>query len=113
MDSQFYRKTISGTGVKEKLLALAKNKRFLVRFIAAAIVATVVLFGDHGIVQRLRLSYQKSELEAKIIAAEQESKRLQAESRALDGDRRAIEKVAREKHNMIREGETVYKVNKK
>jgi cell division protein FtsB len=113
MDSQFYRKTISGTGVKEKLSALAKNKRFVVRFIAAAIVAGVVLFGDHGVIQRIQLSQRKSDLQAKIVEAELESKRLQAVSRALDGDAKAIEKVAREKHGMIREGEIVYKVNRK
>jgi cell division protein FtsB len=113
MDSQFYRKTISGTGVKEKLILLAKNKRFVLRFIAASIVGGVILFGDHGIIQRIQLSQRKSELQAKIGAAEEESKRLQAESRALDGDAKAIEKVAREKHGMIREGETVYKVTRK
>jgi cell division protein FtsB len=31
--------------------------------------------------------------------------------RALEGDRKTIEKVAREKHGMIKEGEEVYKVS--
>jgi cell division protein FtsB len=61
----------------------------------------------------VRLQHQKSDLTTKIEQAEAESRRLQVESRALDGDAKAIEKAAREKHGMIREGETVYKVNKK
>jgi cell division protein FtsB len=113
MDSQFYRVDKSGVSVREKLIALIKNKRFVVRFVAGVIIAGVVLFGDHGIIQRIRLSYQKSDLQTKIVEAERESKRLQAQSRALDGDAKAIEKIAREKHGMIREGETVYKINKK
>jgi cell division protein FtsB len=48
-----------------------------------------------------------------IRSAEAENKRLQAESKALDGDKKVIEKVAREKYGMVREGETVYKVKKK
>ncbi len=52
------------------------------------------------------------ELEVKIREAEAETKRLRAESKALDGDLEAIEKVAREKHGMIRDGETVYKVDR-
>jgi cell division protein FtsB len=113
MDSKFFRKDSARGGFKSTLLALARSKRFMVRFVAGVIVGAVVFFGDHGIVQRIRLSYQKSDLQTKIAEAERESKRLQAQSRALDGDAKAIEKVAREKHGMIREGETVYKVNKK
>ena len=56
---------------------------------------------------------EKAELEAKIQQAMEETKQLQADSKALDGDKKAIEKVAREKYGMIREGETVYKVRKK
>ena len=48
----------------------------------------------------------------KVAEAEAEGKRLRAEIKALDGDRKAIEKVAREKHGMIHEGETVYKVKR-
>jgi cell division protein FtsB len=38
---------------------------------------------------------------------------LQAQSKALEGDRAAIEKVAREKYGMLKEGETVYRVHRK
>jgi cell division protein FtsB len=113
MDDQFYRKDKKPFDVKERALRLLRNKRFVVRFTLAAIVVSFVLFGNHGVVQRLRLQHQKSELADKVRDAEAETKHLQAESKALDGDAKAIEKAAREKHGMIREGETVYKVNKK
>ena len=85
----------------------------MVRLVLGSILLLYFLFGTHGIIQRVRLQHQKSELVSKIQDAEAESKKLQAESKALDGDPKAIEKVAREKHGMIREGETVYKVNRK
>jgi cell division protein FtsB len=113
MDSNFYRKRISSRGVKEQFIALTTNKGFIIRLIAVAIITGVVLLSDHGVIQRIRLSHRKSDLQTKISEAEQESKRLQARSRALDGDAAAIEKVAREQHGMIREGETVYKVTRK
>lgn len=113
MEGQFYRKQKSISDFKQKALKLFKSKRFVVRFVLGAIVAGVVLFGNHGVLQRVRLQHEKSELTQKLEQAELESKRLQAEVKALDGDRIAIEKAAREKHGMIREGETVYRVNKK
>ena len=113
MDSQFYRKAKSDFKAGNKIIALAKNKRFMVRFVVAAVIALYVLLGSHGVIQRVRLTMQKNDLQAKIAEAEKESQWLQAQSRALDGDAKAIEKVAREKHGMIREGETVYRVNKK
>jgi cell division protein FtsB len=113
MDSKFYRKDIHTSQFAKKILALLKNKRFVVRFVIASVVIIYVLFGSHGIIQRVRLTMQKNAMQEKILAAEKDTKRLQAESRALDGDAKAIEKVARERHGMIREGETVYKVNRK
>lgn len=113
MDSLFYRKDKKSFDFKERALKLLKNKRFILRFVLGSALVLYVTFGTHGVIQRIRLQHQKSELAAKISEAEAETKRLQAESKALDGDPKAIEKVAREKHGMIREGETVYKVNKK
>lgn len=113
MDSLFYRKSNRSSNVKAKLVRLLKNKRFMLRFIVGSAIALYALVGSHGILQRIRLQNQKAELVAKIQAAEKETKRLQSEAKALEGDPRAVEKVAREKYGMIREGETVYKVNRK
>lgn len=113
MDSLFYRKDKKSFGFKAKARSLLKNKRFMVRFVLVSIIVLYASLGSHGVIQRFRLQHQKSELTAKIQAAEAETQRLQAESKALEGDPKAIEKVAREKYGMIREGETVYTVNKK
>jgi len=113
MDGLFYRKEKKRSRVRDRIMKLLKNKRFMLRFGLAATLVLYGLFDSHGILTHLRLLHQRAELEEKIRQAEVEQKRLQAEVKALDGDPKAIEKVAREKYGMVREGETVYKINKK
>jgi len=110
-ESLYYRKSRPRFAFRPLLRKLLRNKRLLLALIVAVPLGGYVLFGNHGILQRINLQREKKELEAKIRTAEDETRTLQATSRALDGDKRAIEKVAREKHNMTREGERVYKVN--
>lgn len=113
MDNLFYRKDKKGIDLRGMLRKLLANKRMMLTLIIGVPVMLFVLFGSRGIVQRIKLQGQKTALEERVREAEAETKRLQATSRALDGDKKAIEKVAREKHGMIREGETVYKVRRK
>jgi cell division protein FtsB len=113
MNSLYYRREPGGGKLHAAAKKLFKNKRLLFGLILGIPLLFFIIFGNRGIVQRVRLQSQKTELEAKILQAEEETKKLQAESKALDGDKRTIEKVAREKYGMVRDGETVYKVNKK
>ncbi len=113
MDNLFYRKDRKGFTPGELLKKLLRNKRALLKFGIATALALFLLFGNHGVVQRFRLQSQKADMEQKLAVAAADSIRLRAESKALDGDAKAIEKVAREKYGMIREGETVYKVRRK
>jgi cell division protein FtsB len=113
MDNLFYRKDKKKFDVRAMLKKFAKNKRAMLGLVIGVPLVLFLLFGSHGIVQRIKLQNQKTELAAKIQQAEAETKQLQAESKALDGDKKAIEKVAREKYGMAREGETVYKVRQK
>jgi cell division protein FtsB len=113
MDSLYYRKEHGKLDPRTIVRNLLKNKRALFGLIVGIPLVLFLLFGSRGIVQRVKLQNQKTELETKIQKAEEETKTLQAESKALDGDKKTIEKVAREKYGMVREGETVYKVNKK
>ena len=76
----------------------------------AFVILLYVLFNNQGVLQRVRLEREKKEMLQKIGKAEQEQKQLQDQSKALDGDKKAVEKVAREKYGMVREGEKVYRV---
>lgn len=110
MDNLFYRKEKKRLGLREHISKLMKNKRLVVIVVLSVVFTLYAAFGTYGILTHLQLLRKKTQLEALIRREEEENRKLQAESRALDGDRKAIEKVARERHGMIREGETVYKV---
>ena len=86
------------------------NKKLSAILAAAFVILLYVLFNNQGVLQRVKLEREKKEMLQKIEKAEQEQKQLQDQSKALDGDKKAVEKVAREKYGMVREGEKVYRV---
>jgi len=110
MSADFLRKIKKKGDVRSLLAKLWSNKKLSGLLAAAFIILLYVLFNNQGVLQRIRLERQKKEMLQKIQQAEQEQKQLQDQSKALDGDKKAIEKVAREKYGMVREGEKVYKV---
>jgi cell division protein FtsB len=112
MDDLFYRRLTKRLSVGGLLKKAAKNKRLVLIVLVALPVLSYAVFGSRGVLQRIRLQQQKTELQVKIKEAEEETKRLQEQSNALDNDKKAIEKVAREQYGMARDGETVYKVNR-
>jgi cell division protein FtsB len=110
LDNLYYRKD-SPRGVAGWSKALMKNKRLLLALIVGVPLLIYVVFGHRGILQRLRLEREKTELEERIRMSQAEGKALEQQSKRLDSDPQTVEKVAREKHNMVREGDRVYKVN--
>jgi len=111
MENLFYRKKKSRWDLREPLRRLLRNKRLLLLIAIATPLVGYLLFGSRGIIQRIRLEHQKVEMEQRLRDAEADAERLKKESKALDNDRAAIERVAREKHGMVRPGETVYRTS--
>ncbi|HUI11798.1 MAG TPA: septum formation initiator family protein [Bacteroidota bacterium] len=110
MDNLFYRKRKGRPDLRALLRKLLRNRRLMLALVIAVPLAGVVIFGNHGILQRIRLERRKTELQEQIRSEESERKALEEESKKLDTDRAEIEKVAREKHHMARDGEQVYRV---
>lgn len=111
MENLFYRKKKSPWDPRELFRRLLRNNRLLLLIAIATPLVGYLLFGSRGIIQRLHLEHQKVEMEQRIHDAEADADRLKKESKALDNDRAAIERVAREKHGMVRPGETVYRTS--
>jgi cell division protein FtsB len=112
MDSLFFRKDRKPIDLRSVLRKALKNRRVVVALALGVPVMLFVLFGSRGVVQRLRLLHEKSVMETNVRTVEAKQRQLRAELKALDGDHAAIERVAREKHGMVREGETLYKVRR-
>src|SRR5262245_27324286 len=110
MDDQYYRK---GRPKFDVVGWLKKQLRKRNVFISLLIIVPAILFvtfSSRGIVKHLSLESEKDVVQKKVDQAVEEQQQLKELSKALDKDPKAIEKVAREKYGMIRDGETVYKV---
>ena len=110
MDNLFYRKNKGRPDLRALVRKMLRNRRLMLVLIISLPVAAFVVFGNHGILHRIRLQQEKTDLEMRIRAGEAQQKSLEQELKKLDSDKTEIEKVAREKHNMAREGEQVYRV---
>lgn len=112
MDNQFYRNIQPERFLKRIAKKAAKNKKRTLIIVLFFILLLYLLFDNKGILKRLSLESQHDEWIEKLKADSLESKRLKDQIKALEGDKKTIEKVAREKYGMKREGETVYQVKK-
>jgi cell division protein FtsB len=112
MEDQFYRNLQPERLFKKIAKSAAKNKRRTIILIAAFLLLLYLLFDNKGIVKRLNLESEHSQWIEKVKADSVETKRLREQIKALEGDKKTIEKTAREKYGMSREGETVYQVKK-
>ena len=71
----------------------------------------VYIIGDYGLVQIYFKLREVHRLQEEIIQLEEEHSTLKRQKALLEsGDKEFIEKIAREKFGMIKEGETLYRV---
>jgi cell division protein FtsB len=112
MEDQFYRNLQPDRFLKKVVKNAAKNKRRTIILVALFLLFLYLLFDNKGIITRIRLEAQHREWIEKLKSDSMETKRLQEQIKALEGDKKTIEKTAREKYGMTREGETVYQVKK-
>ena len=112
MEDQFYRNLQPDRFLKKIAKSAAKNKRRTFFLILLFLFLLYLLFDNKGIIARISLEAQHREWIEKVKADSVETRRLQEQIKALEGDKKTIEKTAREKYGMAREGETVYQVKK-
>jgi cell division protein FtsB len=112
MKDQFYRNLQPERFLKNIAKSAARNKKRTIFLFILFLLLLYFLFDNKGIVTRLRLEAQHREWIEKVKTDSIETKRLQEQIKALEGDKKTIEKTAREKYGMAREGETVYQVKK-
>jgi cell division protein FtsB len=92
------------------------NKNFVIRFIFFLIILIVISFlllNESGILKYLDLKSEISKLEQQINDATKKLNQLNREIDSLKISKEKIEKVARERYNMLKPGEEVLKVEEK
>ncbi len=82
---------------------------FILFFLLLLILAYAV-FGRKGLLQRVDLELENRELQNKLKAEQEKSLMLQKEIDELKTSDKKIEKVAREKYGMTKDGEEIYKI---
>lgn len=86
-----------------------KIKWYVIAFATAGLLYNMMQ-GNFGFIKYYELSLKKERLKSEIITIKKQIDSLNIIIEKLDNDMEYIEKVAREKYNMIKEGETVYQI---
>ena len=108
MENKFYRKNdINPVQNLIKKPGFINKKVLLLLLIIPVLL--FILFNNKGVWQRYKLEREKKGINEMIKSEEEKHKQYQDEIQSLKTDKSKIEKVAREKYNMKRPGETIYK----
>ncbi|PIU44410.1 MAG: hypothetical protein COS95_09180 [Ignavibacteriales bacterium CG07_land_8_20_14_0_80_59_12] len=111
MDADFYRREPPRR--RHFLGGIFKSRRRVIVLTLGLLFLGFATFSSHGIIQRIRLEVQRRSIERSIKQAKAEQDSLKEELRRIQNDPKKIEKVARERYGMVREGERVYRVQKR
>ena len=87
---------------------LKKRPWFLFLIVGIVVLSSIFVFGNHGLIRYFQLESRKKELIQQITALKEDQERLQKEIEMLQNNYRYIEKIAREKYQMGKDGEKIY-----
>jgi cell division protein FtsB len=102
---------MTGKTASDKPKKLSKFWIILSSFLFLYII--FISFGSHGLFTFFELKKEKENIEADLKADSIKLKDLQKYKDNLENDDKTIEKIAREKYNMQKDGETIYIIEKK
>ncbi len=72
-----------------------------------------LLFAEKGLMRRIKLEIEIKKLKKEIEVLEKENAELRGKIYNLETNPKEIEKIAREKYGMVREGEEVFDIKEK
>lgn len=105
-----YRENKKKNKIKGIIKFIGNNKLLTFYFIILIILLYTTVFGSKGLLKRIRLEKEKSSIEEQIQAEIKKTEELQKEINDLKNSDAKIEKIARERYKMTKEGEKIYKV---
>ena len=94
-------------------MAVLKSKLLLrISLVVVILGALAFLFlHENGILKYLELKSELNKIDSEITASEEKLKSLQAEIDSLKNSKEKIERVAREKFNMMKKNEKAFKID--
>ncbi len=101
--------------ILERLSKLKIKRKALIVGIVIIIAGTFFLFSPYGIIKSLKLANQKNNSYKELLEMKNTNDSLRKKIIEIRTDTLEIERIAREKYGMIKQGEKVYirkKINK-
>ena len=87
-----------------------QRRRFFIFLTILLLIMAYAVFGKKGLLQRVELEFENRDLQQKLNAEQQKTLMLQKEIDELKTSDKKVEKVAREKYGMTKDGEEIYKI---
>ncbi|MCX6157047.1 MAG: septum formation initiator family protein [Ignavibacteriota bacterium] len=94
-----------------RILRFIKYNKFFT--LLALIIISVIVYAvvaDKGLLTRMKFQREKTKLEKQLIEEKKKQDTLRKEIDSLNNSDAKIERVAREKYGMTKEGEVIYKI---
>lgn len=107
LQKDFYRKVQFKSWLKRISDDAVAHPKKYVGFAVIGFILFYVMFGDYGIVSRIRLEVERARLQSELDAEHRRTEQLNTQiqnAKSLE----TIEKLAREKYGFSKPGETVY-----
>lgn len=95
---------------KTVLRFLKYNKIFALFLVIVLLLVYMTIFGNKGLIYRIDLESEKKQLEEELQTEINKGEELQKEINELNNSESKIEKVAREKYGLTKEGEQIYRI---
>ncbi len=96
--------------IKQTARFLKYNKLVFILSVIAAAMIIFAIFADKGLLTRFRYQSEKNKLEKQLGEEKKKQEELKKEVEELNNSTEKIEKIAREKYGMTKEGEQIYKI---
>ena len=94
---------------KEKKLKRRRRFLFIIGTFSIFYILTSLLFGDLGLMRHIEMKRIAIRLETEIKRLKEENGKINKEVEALKYNPQLIEKIAREKLGLVKDGEIIYK----
>jgi cell division protein FtsB len=93
-----------------------QKKKLILRILALAIslaVLAFMIFNEYGLIKYWNMKKELNQLDNNIRKSEERIKAMEAEIDSLKTSKEKIERVAREKFDMMKKNEKVFKIEEK
>lgn len=90
---------------------LTTRRKTLYAALVALPLLAILTFGNRGILKRVALERDVSDLHEQLYRDRAASDSLRAEIGKMRNDTTLVERLARERYGMVRPGETIYRVD--